>query len=55
IDRQQRHGLNTGGHVATEYEWLFSRHWSVDARLRVANLDGAGISSMLGAGVGYRF
>lgn len=55
IDRQQRHGLNTGGHVATEYEWLFSRHWGVDARLRVANLDGAGISSMLGAGLSYRF
>lgn len=55
IDRQQRHGLNTGWHVATEYEWLFNTRWSADVRLRVTSLRNAGISSMLGAGIGYRF
>lgn len=55
IDRQQRNGLNTGGHVATEYEWLFDPRWGADVRLRVASLGGAGISSMLGAGVSHRF
>lgn len=55
IDRRQHHGLNTGWHVATEYEWLFDPRWGVDVRLRVANLSDAGISSMLGAGISYRF
>lgn len=55
IDRQQRYGLNSGGHVATEYEWLFHPHWSADVRLRLAGLGNAGISSMLGAGLGFRF
>lgn len=55
IDWQRNHGLNTGWHVATEYEWLFDPRWSVDVRLRVANFRAVGISSMLGAGIGYRF
>ncbi|MCY7357761.1 MAG: hypothetical protein LH609_09875 [Rudanella sp.] len=55
IDRQQLHGLNTGGHLATEYEWLFNSRWGLDVRLRVANLKGAGISSMLGGGISHRF
>lgn len=55
IDRQQRHGLNTGGHLTTEYEWLFDPRWGADVRLRVANLGNAGISSMLGGGISYRF
>ena len=55
IDRQKRHGLNTGRHVATEYEWLFDPRWGIDVRLRVADLRGAGLSSMLGAGISYRF
>lgn len=55
IDRQQRHGLNTGGHLATEYEWLFDRSWGIDVRLRLASLNGAGISSILGTGISYRF
>lgn len=55
IERSQRHGINTGVHVATEYEWLFTSRWGIDARLRMADLRGAGISSMLGAGVSYRF
>lgn len=55
IDRLQSHGLNTGGHFATEYEWLFHPHWGIDIRLRVADLKGAGISSMLGGGISHRF
>lgn len=55
IDRQQRHGLNRGWHVATEYEWLLDPRWGVDVRLRVANLGAASVSSMLGAGISYRF
>ena len=55
IDRLQTHALNTGGHMATEYEWLLTPHWGIDVRLRVANLKGAGISSMLGAGISRRF
>lgn len=55
IDWRQDHGVITGGHVATEYEWLFDTRWSVDVRLRVANFRDAGISSMLGAGIGCRF
>jgi hypothetical protein len=55
IDRQQRHGLNTGGHLTAEYEWLFDPRWGADVRLRVANLGKAGISSMLGGGISYRF
>ena len=55
IDRQQRHGLNTGGHLATEYEWLFDRSWGIDVRLRLASLHDAGISSMLGTGISYHF
>lgn len=54
IDRQKRHGLNTGGHLATEYEWRLGPRWGVDVRLRVVNLKDAGISSVLGAGVHYR-
>lgn len=55
VDRHKRHGLNTGGHVATEYEWLFVPRWGIDVRLRLADLEGAGVSSMLGAGVSHRF
>ncbi|RRB15509.1 hypothetical protein [Larkinella knui] len=55
IDREERHELNTGGHVAVEYEWLFDPRWGVDVRLRLANLNQAGISSMLGTGISYRF
>jgi hypothetical protein len=55
IDRQQHHGLNTGWHVATEYEWLFDPSWGVDVRLRVANLNDAGVSYILGTGINYRF
>lgn len=55
IDRQQRNGLNTGGHVATEYEWLFDPRWGADVRLRLANLGDADISSVLGVGISYRF
>ncbi|GAB3281381.1 hypothetical protein GCM10027347_57000 [Larkinella harenae] len=55
IDRQKRHELNTGGHVALEYDWLFDPQWSVDIRFRWADLNRAGISSMLGAGINYRF
>lgn len=55
IDRLQRNGLNTGLHVATEYEWLLDPRWSMDVRLRVAALKEASTSAMLGAGVSYRF
>jgi len=55
IDRTMRNTLNTGVHFATEYEWLFDQRWGVDVRLRIANLEGAGISSMLGAGISRRF
>lgn len=55
IDRQKRHELNLGGHVAVEYEWLFNPRWSADVRFRLADLSKAGVSSMLGAGINYRF
>lgn len=55
IDRQMRHGLNMGGHVATEYEWLFVTRWSVDIRLRLAHLSDVGKSFMLGTGISHRF
>lgn len=55
IDRRMRHGLNMGGHVATEYEWLFVTRWSVDVRLRMAHLNDVGKSFMLGTGISYRF
>lgn len=55
IDRQKTHELNIGGHVAIEYDWLFSERWSADVRLRLANLSKAGISSTLGVGVNYHF
>lgn len=55
IDRQKRSELNLGGHAAIEYEWLFDSRWSADVRFRLADLSQAGISSMLGAGISYRF
>ncbi|KAA9347788.1 hypothetical protein [Larkinella humicola] len=55
IDRQKRHELNMGGHVALEYAWLFAPHWSVDMRVRLADLNRAGISSMLGGGLTFHF
>lgn len=55
INRQQYHTLNTGGHVATEYEWLFDPRWSVDVRLRLANFNDTGMVFMLGTGISRRF
>lgn len=55
IDRQMRHGLNMGGHVATEYEWQFAARWSVDIRLRMVYLNDVGKSFMLGTGISHRF
>lgn len=55
IDRRMRHGLNMGGHVATEYEWLFVPRWSVDVRLRMVHLNDVGKSFMLGTGINHRF
>lgn len=55
INRQEHHTLNTGGHVATEYEWLFDPRWSADVRLRLANFNDTGMSFMLGTGISRRF
>lgn len=55
IDRRSRRELNTGWHVAAEYEWLFLPNWGVDIRLRVTDLGTAGISSALGSGITHRF
>lgn len=55
IDRRSRHQLNTGWHVAAEYEWLFLPNWGIDIRLRITDLGVAGISSALGSGIIYRF
>lgn len=55
IDRLERNQLNTGVHFATEYEWLFTPRWGVDARFRLVNLEKAGFNSVLGAGVSHRF
>lgn len=55
INRQAYHTLNTGGHVATEYEWLFDPRWSADVRLRMANFKDTGMSFMLGTGISCRF
>lgn len=55
INRQAYHTLNTGAHVATEYEWLFYPRWSVDARLRMTNFKDTGMSFMLGTGISHRF
>ncbi len=55
IDRRSWRGVNTGWHLAAEYEWLFASDWGVDGRFRVASLGAAGISSMLGMGISHRF
>ncbi len=55
INRQEYHSLNVGGHVATEYEWLFDPRWSADVRLRVTNFNDTGMSFMLGTGISRRF
>lgn len=55
IDRRSRREVNTGWHLAAEYEWVFVPNWGIDARFRVANLSAAGISSMLGMGISHRF
>ncbi len=55
INRQKLHELNMGAHVAIEYDWLFNERWSADVGFRLADLSKAGISSMLGVGVNYRF
>ncbi|GAB3010955.1 hypothetical protein [Spirosoma pulveris] len=55
INRQTSQTLNTGAHVATEYEWLFDPRWSADVRLRLANLNDTGMSFMLGTGISHRF
>lgn len=55
ISRRLQRGVTSGWHLATEYEWQFAERWSVDARLRVANLQEAGISSALGTGISYGF
>lgn len=55
INRRLQHGVNSGWHLATEYEWRFDERWSTDVRFRFANLQDAGISSTLGIGINYHF
>jgi hypothetical protein len=55
IDRSQRSGINTGTHLAAEYEWLLDPHVGLDVRFRFSDLRKAGISSTVGAGLNFRF
>ena len=46
---------NAGFHLIAEYEYVISTRISLGARVGMANLDKAGISSFAGVNVGYRF
>ena len=46
---------NAGFHLVAEYEYIISARTSLGARVGMANLDKAGISSFAGVNIGYRF
>jgi hypothetical protein len=55
VQRESVTALNTGWHATTEYEYMFANHLTASGRFMLANLGRAGISSVAGLAVGYRF
>lgn len=55
VQRENVTALNVGWHATAEYEYLFANRITASSRFMVANLGLAGISSVAGLAIGYRF